>query len=206
MKNYYDVLNVNSGASQVEIKKAYIKMVKKYHPDRFQDKAAKEMAEEKLKDINEAYDYLSYATNSSKAYGHNGENAGNNSQNSYSNADTSFANIRRLINNGQIDAAMSQLASYKSKTAEWYYLMGLCYLRKGFYSQAHSHVSQAIKMDPNNIEYRGALNNMGGGGSFYKKNSTGRRSAAGGLCDICSCLICSDCCCECMGGNLIGCC
>ena len=55
-KNYYDILGVDKSASQEEIKKAYRKLALKYHPDRNPDD---QQAEEKLKEINEAYSVLS---------------------------------------------------------------------------------------------------------------------------------------------------
>ena len=56
MKNYYEVLGISKTASSDEIKKAYRNLAFKYHPDRNSgDKAA----EEKFKEINEAYDVLS---------------------------------------------------------------------------------------------------------------------------------------------------
>jgi len=55
-KNYYDILGVSENASQDEIKKAYRKLAKKYHPDR---RGGDKAAEEKFKDISEAYSVLS---------------------------------------------------------------------------------------------------------------------------------------------------
>ena len=57
-ENYYDILEVNKNASQEIIEKAYKTLVKKYHPD-LQDDDLKENYEEKLKEINEAYEVLS---------------------------------------------------------------------------------------------------------------------------------------------------
>lgn len=58
-KNYYDILGVPKSASEAEIKKAYKKMAMQYHPDRNKwDKKA----EEKFKEINEAYQILSDST------------------------------------------------------------------------------------------------------------------------------------------------
>jgi len=58
LKDYYAVLGVKRNASQEEIKNAYKELVKKYHPDKFVG-PAKELAEEKLKEINQAYEVLS---------------------------------------------------------------------------------------------------------------------------------------------------
>ena len=52
MANYYDILGVNKSASQSEIKKAFRKKAMEYHPDRNQDNPK---AEEKFKEVNEAY-------------------------------------------------------------------------------------------------------------------------------------------------------
>lgn len=53
---YYDILNVSPSADEKEVKKAYHKLAKKYHPDVNQGNKA---AEEKFKKINEAYEVLS---------------------------------------------------------------------------------------------------------------------------------------------------
>ena len=56
--NPYEVLGVSENASDEEIKKAYKELVKKYHPDKYQDNPLADLAEEKLQEINEAYDIL----------------------------------------------------------------------------------------------------------------------------------------------------
>ena len=61
-KNYYDILGVDRKASEQDIKKAYKKMALKYHPDKNKDSGA----EEKFKEIAEAYDVL---TDSDKRLG-----------------------------------------------------------------------------------------------------------------------------------------
>ena len=54
----YSVLGVSRDASDDEIKKAYRSLAKKYHPDNFADSPLKAQAEEKMKEINDAYDRI----------------------------------------------------------------------------------------------------------------------------------------------------
>ena len=58
MRDPYEVLGVPQGASEEEIKAAYRELVKKYHPDKYQNNPLADLAEEKLREVNEAYEYL----------------------------------------------------------------------------------------------------------------------------------------------------
>ena len=78
-------------------------------------------------------------------------------------------------------------------------------MRRGWFEQGLNFIRQAVSMEPHNMEYRSALNqymNQGRGYRTVGTNMTGGMSA----CDCCQSLICADCCCECMGGDLIPCC
>src|SRR5574344_234203 len=55
-KNPYKVLGIKEGASYDEIKRAYRELAKKYHPDRYQNNPLSDLADEKMREINEAYD------------------------------------------------------------------------------------------------------------------------------------------------------
>lgn len=59
LKRAYEILGVNQNEDFEQIKKKYKQLCKKYHPDLYQDKTIKELTEEKLKEVNEAYTVIS---------------------------------------------------------------------------------------------------------------------------------------------------
>ncbi len=207
MNDPYKVLGVRQGASKEEIKKAYLAMVKKYHPDRFQDPAAKEMANEKLKEINQAYEALSSDSGSQGNW--QSAASGRTSQTGYSGGSPAFQQVRMHLNNRRVGAAEQILDGMSDRTAEWYYLRGVCYSMRGWYAMAREHLSKAVDMEPGNAEYRAALNQFNGGTQYYRQSAPPYRTGGvGGMstCDMCTCALCSDCCCESLGGDLIPCC
>ena len=58
MMDPYEVLGVSHDADEETIKKAYRELVKKYHPDRYVNNPLADLAAEKMKNINKAYDML----------------------------------------------------------------------------------------------------------------------------------------------------
>lgn len=210
MKEPYSVLGVKRGASKDEVKDAYRKLAKKYHPDKYNDNPLSDLAEEKMIEINTAYDAIM------KEFDNGGSGAQyNTSSNSRSNTgsyggSTSFAQVRQLINIGRVVEAEMILNSMSDRSAEWYYLMGMTYIRKGWYDKGKSLLEQAVNMEPGNYEYRQAYDSLSRNAQSYHTTSYNRgysrKSDADRFCEFCNCLICSDCCCECMGGDLISCC
>ena len=68
-QDYYDLLGVNKSSSAAEIKKAYRKLAVKYHPDK---NPGDKSAEDKFKDISQAYEVLSDQSKKAQydQYGH----------------------------------------------------------------------------------------------------------------------------------------
>lgn len=205
MKNPYEILGLKEGASEEEIKRAYKKLVRKYHPDQYINNPLSDLAEEKLKEINEAYDYL--MKNKRTYYQSRRNNSWSDNDKSQYNSYEIYNKIRNLIQQGNLVEADRMLDSINERSGEWYYLKGMILLRKGWYDQAYQFINRAASMEPNNIEYRNALNNLAYRTRSYRDVGSSRGYDSGpSACDLCQCLICSDCCCECMGGDLINCC
>jgi molecular chaperone DnaJ len=195
LSNPYEVLGVKQGASQEEIKKAYHKLVKKYHPDRFQENPLYDLAEQKLAEINEAYDYLTKNSNSANSVGSNGWNGKSNSGDFYN-------KVRMNISSGNIVLAEQMLDETDARNAEWFYLKGIIFMKKGWYDQAYSNIQNAVNMDPTNFEYKEALNKMNMSNNSFRGNAAGRGYGAGpDLCTCCQCYCCSELCCDCLGGG-----
>lgn len=206
MTDPYKILGVTRDSSDDEIKNAYRALARKYHPDNFADnETARSMAEEKMKEINEAYDSIQASRKrGSSSYGGAGNTT---SDTSYNRA--SYITVREYINSGRISEAEKMLDSIdvNDRGAEWHFLMGCVYASKGWYFEAQNFFSKACAMDPANIEYRNALNNMRSGANSYNTGGYNTSQGCGcSGCDICTSLLCADCLCECCGGDLIGCC
>ena len=76
MKDPYEVLGVSRNASEQEIKAAYRELAKKYHPDNYQNNPLADLAQEKMREINEAYDEIVKERSSGRTYGTGGGRSG----------------------------------------------------------------------------------------------------------------------------------
>ncbi|MGI6751027.1 MAG: J domain-containing protein [Anaerovoracaceae bacterium] len=185
MDNPYETLGIKEGASPDEIKKAYREQVKKYHPDRYQENPLQDLAEEKLREINRAYEQL--------MGGGGGMGAGN-SEGSFRNSQE-FREVRRFIDMGQLDRAEAILLKSGNRGAEWHFLSGMIALRRGWYDEAISGVQIAISMDPGNMEYKSAMNSLMGASGAFRQDAYGRgyNNSGDELCRMCTCCMCLDC-------------
>ena len=187
MNNPYEVLGVNENASEEEIKSAYRELVKKYHPDKYQNNPLADLAEEKLREVNEAYEMLM----KNKDSGSGSYSAGS--------RDPQFEAIRREIDAGNLGAAEAMLSRIQIKNAEWIFLSGMISYKKGWYDDAMSKIQQAVSMEPQNQEYRRALSAIMSAGGGYRNAAAGRgyTSTEDAFCQALQCYCCADLCCNC---------
>jgi curved DNA-binding protein CbpA len=197
MQNPYEILGLNEGASQEEIKRAYRELAKKYHPDQYGNNPLRDLAEQKMREINEAYDYLTKnASGSTYSNYSGGSSYGNDSSVDYN-------SIRSDINSGNVGSAESKLNNIKTRDAEWFYLMGNVCLRKGWYDQAYNNIQNAYNLNPSNPEYRSAYENLSRQNNSYRNpyNNRGYNDRDNSLCNLCISLWCAENICDCMGGG-----
>ena len=199
MNDPYSVLGVSPSASDDEIKKAYRDLARKYHPDNYQDNPLADLAQEKMKAINEAYDTITKARAGGSSQSGQSYSQGYSqsyAQQSYAEQDASAAaaynRIRQAINAGNLTLAEQLLDSIPTRDAEWYFLSGAVAYRKGWMDEAQRNYQIAASMAPGNAEYRQAMQMVRyNGGGYYR---TGYQNGCDG-CDICTALMCLNCLC-----------
>ncbi|KEI06656.1 J domain-containing protein [Clostridium botulinum] len=190
MRNPYEVLEINENATEEEIKQAYRKLARKYHPDQYGDNPLRDLAEDKMRELNEAYDYLTK----------NHVNHNSNNQNSdFGNftKSMSFDEIRIYINKGDLVYAESQLHNITDHNAEWNYLMGVINLQKGWYDAAFNYISIACRLNPYNNEYTNTLRMLQNKNQSFRQEYNNTRGNNSDFCDCCAKLWCLDCLCNC---------
>lgn len=195
MKDPYEVLGVKENATDEEIKRAYKELVKKYHPDRYQNNPLADLAEEKLREVNEAYDYLMKNRKSGGGYGgyQSGYSGGAGAERAGS---AEYEQIRQAIDANDLSGARAMLSRVGVRDAEWIFLDGMVDYKQGLYDQAVSKIQQACSMNPSNQEYRSVLNQISGQNMAYRQQSMNRGYGSGAddlLCSACQCYICGDC-------------
>ncbi len=216
-KNPYDVLGVSPSASDDEIKKAYRELTRKYHPDANVDNPLADLAEEKFKEVQEAYDTIMHerASGSSGGYSYGGSSSGSSGSYSYGGSssqggapDPRLQAAVNYINSRRFREALNTLDQVPDRSALWYYLSGCANAGLGNNVLARDHAAQAVNMEPNNPQYRQLLNQLDFSTRRYQSSPYGSGYGSGSSCgtgNMCCDLFIADQLCECMGGDLCSC-
>ena len=231
MTDPYQVLGVSRDASTEEIKKAYRTLSRKYHPDANINNPNKAEAEEKFKQVQQAYKQImeekengtsSYSSQGSYggsygsggyggSYG-NGGYGGNYGGYNYgsSTEDAELRAAANYLNNMRYQETMRVLNNISRHNAQWYYLHAIANAGLGNNISAVQDAQTAVNMEPDNMQYRQLLSQLQGGGQWYTDMGQGYGyERAGG--DMgkwcCECLAINAMCnCCCYGGRGFYCC
>lgn len=221
MKNPYEVLGISPDASDEEIKKAYRKLSRKYHPDANVDNPNKEQAEEKFKEVQAAYQDI-MNKGSAKGAGGYGNFSGFGSYGGFGgysgfggydrgstgseDEDSLYINAAyRYAANGLYREAMNVLGQVKIKNARYYYVSALA--NAGLHNQtaALEHIRIAVSMEPGNEEYRHFLQYLQSGGQWYTARGMGYGNPMGNDGGFCFRLCLANMLCNLCGGGFFCC-
>lgn len=196
MRDPYQVLGVPSTATDEEVKKAYRDLARKYHPDNYHDNPLADLAQERMKEINEAYETVQSQRKAQRSggysaggqrYGGQGYGYQSGYQNGYQGGYTSrYQRVRMAISSGDLNLAEELLNAQSDHDAEWNFLKGAICYRRGWLDEARRYYQTAVTMAPDNPEYQRALDILEGRGTAYRPEGYG--DVTTGACGDSSCL------------------
>ena len=208
MLDPYSVLGVSRDASMDEIKKAYRSLSRKYHPDANINNPNKDQAEEKFKQIQQAYDQIvkekergTCSDSWSGGYGYDPYGRGYQSQTNQRSVEIQAA--MNYINAQHFQEAMNVLNRMTERNGEWYYLHAIANAGLGNTASALEDARYAMQLEPNNPQFQQLYQRLQSGGQWYQNMGTGygypRHGFDLGNCCwqymCCSCLCPGGCCC-----------
>ncbi len=201
MTDPYEVLGLQRGASDEEIKKAYRALSRKYHPDANVNNPNAAQAEERFKQVQAAYDQIMKEKEQgyfgSGGFGGYQQTGGSGQEDDY----TRYLNAAmNYVRGGRYHEALNVLSGMSRREAGWYYLSAIANNGVGNNVTALEHAARAVELEPGRMEYQMLLRRLQGGGNWYDQMSTpyGGMNMTGS--DMCCrmCLmynLCSLCCC-----------
>ena len=194
MRDPYQVLGVPSTATDEEVKKAYRDLARKYHPDNYHDNPLADLAQERMKEINEAYEAVQSQRKAQRSGGYSTSGTGYGTgyggyQSAYQGAyqgSSRYQRVRMAISSGDLNLAEELLNAQTDHDAEWNFLKGVICTRRGWLDEARQYFQTAVQMDPDDPEYQQALDMAEGRQSTYRPAGYG--SVTTGGCDNTDCL------------------
>lgn len=212
--NPFVILGISENATQEEILAAYKQKREYYQEHIFDDGEKGAEAARMLNTLDQAYqDAMEISMDRASVDG---------------DGDTMFNRVKEAIRAKNPDGAQALLDNMTTRNAEWHYFQSIVFYEKNWMTDSKKQLEIALQMEPNNIKYQKALDNLkrkiDGSNPYKQKNDSYSEQMSGsrprttrtydqhnadveeGMCRACQALWCADCCCECMGGDLIRCC
>ena len=208
MRDPYDVLEVPRGASDDDIKKAYRTLSRKYHPDANINNPDKAGAEEKFKEVQQAYKQIQDEKSGKYGYYGSGRGAGGpfggfgpfgrqgaggpfGGQGAARQEDENDLHMKAAANyigSGHFREALNVLESIpeSARTAQWYFFSAAANSGSGNNVTARQMADRAVMMEPGNAQYRQLKEQLDGGGAWYQGMGNSYGMPMGPEADLCS--------------------
>lgn len=207
----YRVLGVSESATNEEIKKAYRRLSRQYHPDANINNPNKDEAEMKFKEVQQAYEQIikeresgssyAYRERQESGYDRYGGFGGFRQENRRQESPRMQA-VRNYLNSGHFAEALHVLSEIveAERDGNWYFYSALANIRVGNSILALDHARRAVQLEPDNMQFRSLLAQIESGGNWYQSMGEAYGSPIGkvGNCCmdiICFHLFCGCCCC-----------
>lgn len=198
----YKVLGVSPDASDDEIKQAYRRLARQYHPDR---NPGDQEAARKMQQINAAYEQIKNPEKNTQTQTGYDPFRGYYQQTRQETGDSYQQAAAQYIRFHRYQEAINALNNATERNARWYYLSALANDGAGNQVTALEHMRRAVSMEPDNQEYLWTLNQMENGGSDYRRQAGGFTGFSMGG-DMCSRMCLAYLCCMFTGGRCMFCC
>lgn len=191
MEDPYQILGVSRDAPDEEIKKAYRHLSRKYHPDANINNPNKEKAEEKFKQMQQAYQQIIDEREGKRqgtSYGYAGFDSFDGGFRTDGMSDEYIMHLKSAmgyIQNHYYNDAINVLNQMKERTGYWYYLSGVANMGLGNNLMALEYARQAVLQEPYNQQYQQLVHILESGGSWYQdiqRNYQPSYSIGQGLC------------------------
>ena len=201
MLDPYSVLGVSRNASMDEIKKAYRKLSRKYHPDANINNPNKEEAEEKFKQVQQAYDQIVREREQGASQSSWSGEFGGGYQTQDDQRSMEMRAAANYINAAHYQEALNVLNRMTERNGQWYYYHAVANAGAGNTASAMEDARRADYMEPNNMQYQQLYQQLQSGGQWYwnQGNGYGYERPGNGF---------GNCCCQCLCMNMLcpGCC
>ena len=201
MLDPYSVLGVSRDASMDEIKKAYRKLSRQYHPDANINNPNKEEAEEKFKQVQQAYDQIVREREQGASQSSWSGEFGGGYQTQDDQRSMEMRAAANYINAAHYQEALNVLNRMTERNGQWYYYHAVANAGAGNTASAMEDARRAVDMEPNNMQYQQLYQQLQSGGQWYwnQGNGYGYERPGNGF---------GNCCCQCLCMNMLcpGCC
>ena len=191
MADPYKILEIDRSASDEEVKKAYRKLSRKYHPDANINNPKKDEAEAKFKEVQQAYQQImdererGYSSSDSGygqngGYGEYGPFGGFGGFGGYSSGagqseteeEVHLRAAANYIRSGHYKEALNVLAGISEHSALWYFYSASANSGLGNNVTALEHAKEAVRLEPQNMQYQMLLQRLESGGTWYQNRQT----------------------------------
>jgi molecular chaperone DnaJ len=215
MTDPYQVLGVSRGDSDEEIKKAYRALSRKYHPDANVNNPNKEQAEERFKQVQQAYDQIMKEKQQGTGGGYSGANStdsgpfggfsgtyyyGNQAHSSAENTDSpkmqAALNYLRSRHYAEAVNVLNDIP-FAQRTGQWYYFSAVANNGMGNNATAIEHIRRAVELEPSNFEYRQFQQHLEYGGVWYTNMGSSYDRPYSSYSSFCMSLLCAQALCSC---------